>query len=110
MDEERSVYSLYMGHKKIKSLFKEKAQKGYFLLKNLPKGQYFCLSDGAEGYVIEHTPGASLVYFTNPPIDCDKEDINYWTGRKHIAPATQVRRFNGKKKLRKKSKRRDNTK
>jgi hypothetical protein len=97
-------------NKKIKSLFKEKASKGYYLLKNLPKGQYFSLSDGTEGYVIEHTSGSSLVYFTNPPIDCDPEDINYWTGRKHIAPETQVRRFNGKKKLRKKGKRRSDTK
>lgn len=89
---------------KIKTIYKAKAPKGYHLLKNLPKGQYFSLQSGLEGYVLEHTSGSSLVYFTNPPIHCDPEDINYWSGRKHIAGNTVVRRFNGKKKLPKKGK------
>ena len=92
---------------KIKIVYKSKAPKGYHLLKNLPKGQYFSLKSGLEGYVIEHTSGSSLVYFTNPPIKCDPDDVGYWSGRKHIAG---VRRFNGKKKLPKKGKGRSDTK
>jgi hypothetical protein len=95
---------------KIIKPYKAKAPKGYKLLKNLPKGQYFSLSGGTEGYVIEHTSGSSLVYFTNPPINCDPDDISYWTGRKHIAGNTVVRRFNGKKELPKKGKGRSHSK
>mgnify|MGYP003152213505 FL=1 len=88
---------------------KSSKSKGYSLLENLPIGQYFSLDSGMEGYVINHSPSSTVVYFTNPPINCDSDDISYWSGRKHIAGQTVVRRFNGKKKLPKKGKRGSDT-
>ena len=76
------------------------------LLKDLEEGQYFKFSTGAKGYVLYHSPTSSTVYFIHPGDGEFAEELGP-KGRLYIAQDTLVRKYNGKKKIRKKISKRD---
>ena len=76
------------------------------LLKDLEEGQYFKTSTGATGYILYHSPTSTTVYWTHPGNGEFADELGP-KGRMYIAQDTLVRKYNGKKKIRKETNKRD---